>query len=102
MSVVVGISRTNPHLHAFSSVNSPDSALVLQDWHWETLRRAKKTINVLQWPCGDHGYEAIDEYELKADKGKIHAWKLKYKCMKNGKKGGLIKKGLLSSSRNSS
>jgi hypothetical protein len=91
MSVVVGVSRANPRLHVFSSVERPGEPLVLQAWHWESLRRAKGPVKVIQWPCGDHGYDGVDEYELRANKGNIYAIKRQYECGENGQRGRLVK-----------
>jgi hypothetical protein len=90
-SVVVGISRSNPHLHVFTSVERPTQALVLQAWHWESLRRAITSVKVIHWPCGDHGYDGVEEYELRADKGNIYAVRRQYECAENGKRGRLVK-----------
>ncbi len=92
MSVAVGISRKNPRLHAFSSAGNPDMPLVLQDRHWEALRTAAGTVRVVHWPCGDHGYNSQDEYELKTEKGRIHATKLQYGCTQDGKRDELLER----------
>jgi hypothetical protein len=91
MSVVVGISRSNPRLHVFTSVKHPKEALVLQAWHWESLRRAITSVKVIHWPCGDHGYDGVEEYELRADRGSIYAVKRHYECRENGQRGRLVK-----------
>ena len=91
MSVVVGISRSNPRLHVFTSVERPEEPLVLQAWHWESLRRAKSVVKVVQWPCGDHGYDGVDEFELRAEKGNIYAMKRQYECGENDQRGRLVK-----------
>jgi hypothetical protein len=91
MSIIVGVSRKNPRLHAFTSVTHPEEPLLLQDWHWEALRQAKGSVEVVHWPCSDHGYDGIDEYKLRADNGNIFALKRQYECNeKTGQKGRLL------------
>ena len=92
MSVVVGISRSNPRLHVFTSAKHPEEALALQAWHWESLRRAITSVKVIHWPCGDHGYDGVEEYELRADKGNIYAVRRQYECGENGQRGRLVKR----------
>lgn len=91
MSIVVGISRANPHLHAFSSVKQPKKPLTLQAHQWEALRKAKGPIKVTDWQCGDHGSEEEVELELVAQNGNIHATRRTYECKENGR-GKLLKK----------
>jgi hypothetical protein len=56
-SVLVGVSRTNPHLHVFGSVASRDSALTMEYvWVWDRILAARgKTVEVTFHECGDHG-----------------------------------------------
>ena len=91
MSIIAGISRESPRLHVFTSVSHPKEPLILQDWQWEALRKAKDSTTVVQWPCGDHGSDGIDEYELSAKKGDIFALKRQYECnIESGQKGRLL------------
>jgi len=94
MSVVVGVSRHNKRLHAFSSVRHPETPLVLQAEHWESLLSAKGPINVIHWRCWDHASDTEKELELKAEKGRIHVTLREYECKKNGR-GRLIKEEAL-------
>ena len=91
MSIVVGISKANHHLHAFFSVKQPKQPLTLQTRHWEALRKAKGPIKVTDWQCGDHGSEEEVELELLAQNGNIHATRRTYDCKENGR-GKLLKK----------
>jgi len=72
-SVVVGISRKNPHLHVFSGTKDPKGHLILQPWIWESLRKAKGLIKVTSSHCGENGFDGAIEYELKAQHGDIYA-----------------------------
>ncbi|MCJ7546939.1 MAG: hypothetical protein MUP30_08975 [Deltaproteobacteria bacterium] len=91
MSVVVGISRSNSRLHVFASAKNPKEPLILQRWHWESLAKAKTSVKVVHWAYGDHGFDGEEEYELKADRGSIHAIKRVYEWdEKMDKRGRLI------------
>ncbi len=92
MSVVIGISRRNPRLHAITTAAHPDRPLVLQAWQWDSLLRAKGPVKVLDWKCGDHGSEAETELELSADAGGIHATRMEYECTADGSRGKLVSK----------
>jgi hypothetical protein len=35
--VLVGISKLNPHLHAFSTPEKPHSPLLLTSWEWKAI-----------------------------------------------------------------
>jgi hypothetical protein len=87
MSIAVGISQSNPHLHAFTSVKNPRKPLILQRWQWEDLAQAKKPIKVVQWPCGDHGSETHEDAVVSADKGTIRVTNRSFTCTDDGKRG---------------
>ena len=90
MSIVVGISKASPHLHAFSSVKQPKQPLTLQAHQWEALSKAKAPIKVIDWQCGDHGSEEEVELELVAKNGSIHTIRRTYDCKEDGR-GKLLK-----------
>ena len=90
MSVVVGVSRNNKRLHAFSSVGHPERPLVLQASHWESLLSAKGPLRVIHWRCGDHAADTEEEFELRAEKGRIYVTLREYECEEKGR-GRLIK-----------
>lgn len=52
---VVGVSKGNPRLHVLGTASSPDQPLYLRYSEWEALRAASGPIEVMDWPCGDHG-----------------------------------------------
>ncbi len=91
MSVVVGISRRKPRLHAFSTVQHPEKPLVLRVQHWEALLQARGPIRVIDWLCGDHASETETELELRAEAGRIHAKQREYRCGEKGQPKQLIK-----------
>jgi hypothetical protein len=90
-SIVVGISRKNPHLHAFASAKYPKKPLLLQAWQWVSLSRAKGPTEVTDWACGDHGSDVETKLELRAQDGVIHATRRTYECKESGL-GRLLKK----------
>ena len=52
--VVLGVSRTRPALHVFSTADS--QPIYLQKRNWALLARATGPIEAPYWTCGDHGY----------------------------------------------
>jgi hypothetical protein len=54
VQVLVGLSRTNPHLHVFASAQAPDEPLELFSWVWEAVRKSAKPVHMIEWACGDH------------------------------------------------
>jgi hypothetical protein len=52
--VVIGISKTNPRLHAFGTAAKPQKPLTLQKREWEALLHASRPVKVLDWACDDH------------------------------------------------
>ncbi|MDD2736074.1 MAG: hypothetical protein PHF56_19245 [Desulfuromonadaceae bacterium] len=91
--IVVGISRDNPHLHAFTSTKNNKEPLSLYDYEWEALSRSKgRAVRVIDWACGDHGSDGETELEVKATKGKIYIKSRSYQCTESGDRGRLIKK----------
>ncbi|HWQ25510.1 MAG TPA: hypothetical protein VN367_01890 [Chlorobaculum sp.] len=80
-TVLVGISRSNPKLHAFGTVAHPDSPLVLESPDaWKQFLRSKGTTTVVSWPCGDHGSEEETDIKLIAEAEGIRAFHLRYTC----------------------
>jgi hypothetical protein len=87
MSVAIGVSRQNPRLHAFRTTEHPERPLVLQAGQWEALHQAKGSVKVMDWQCGDHGYDAERELELYVDTNGIHATISTYECDQDGRRG---------------
>jgi hypothetical protein len=57
--VVIGLTPDNPRLHIFGTALHPDKPLVLQKREWVALLNANNAIEVVDWPCGDHGSETL-------------------------------------------
>ena len=92
MSVVIGVSDSNPRLHVFGAAQNPDKPLILQASHWEALLGAKSPVKVVDWKCGDHGSDRETELQLSADKNGIHVSRTEYECNEDGSRGKFIKK----------
>ncbi|MBI3716252.1 MAG: hypothetical protein HY255_09690 [Betaproteobacteria bacterium] len=80
MMVLVGTSKKNPRLHAFSSLAHPERPLVLQLHEWQAMLRAQGPVTVLDWPCDDHGSENEIEKTLFAHEGIIEVHRRVYSC----------------------
>lgn len=65
VGVVIGISKRHPHLHVFGTVSKPDKPLYMQKAEWNALGRAPGPIEVVDWPCGDHGAETETRLRLR-------------------------------------
>jgi len=87
MSVLIGISRSTPNLHAFGTAEHPEKPLVLQASHWKSLLQSQGPFKVVDWVCGDHGSDTAVDLELNADADGIHAKKMEYACNDDGTRG---------------
>jgi hypothetical protein len=79
--IVVGISKTNPKLHAFTAVDG--SRLALRGFDgWQKLARAKsgERIRIDDLTCGDHGSEEENWREIFWDAAGIHVQEKSGKC----------------------
>ncbi|HEY2381818.1 MAG TPA: hypothetical protein VGK48_11625 [Terriglobia bacterium] len=67
--IIVGVSTTNPHLHAFGTARHPDTPLVLNGIQWfELLHRGdlNEPVRVQDRQCSDPGATTDTELELEA------------------------------------
>jgi hypothetical protein len=89
--IIVGLTSRRPRLHAFTSIAKPNKPLYLQKREWEALLNAPGPIEVLDWPCGDHGSEKEDSVKLSVTNGgSIQAIRRTFECTQNGKRGRLL------------
>ena len=92
-AVVVGVSHSEPHLHAFHAIGQREP-LALHPDHWKALLAAKGPIRRVDtsWggQCGNHGSETETELELSADSRGISVSWYEYECDANGHRGRLI------------
>jgi hypothetical protein len=82
--VVVGISKSEPRLHALSSIAKPDEPLLLPQRAWAALLSGTGEHNVIELECGDHGSEVHEELVISAEKGKIRARRRTFSCPFDG------------------
>lgn len=78
-SVVVGISKSNPKLHAFATVEKPKEPVTLErPSDWEQLK-AKPNVVLTTIACGDHGADQETAMQITAD-GELHVKTLTKPC----------------------
>jgi hypothetical protein len=78
-TIVVGVSKSNPKLHAFGTAEKPDEPLTLDSVaDWEKLK-AKPSADLVQVACGDHGATEQTIIHVTAD-GALHAKTETKKC----------------------
>ena len=77
---IIGVSATNPRLHAFGSAKDPESALNLKKEAWEALLKAHGAVHVVDWNCGDHGSEQQYELQLQPTSKGIDVMRETYAC----------------------
>lgn len=78
--IIVGISASNPRLHAFTTAEDPSKPLAAGAWVWEALLRGHGRADAVEWPCGDHGSEVESRIEIRADHGLLHAKRSDRSC----------------------
>ena len=78
-TVVVGVSKSNPKLHAFGTAEKPADPFVLERASdWEKLR-GKPNADIVTIACGDHGATEQTIVHVTAD-GDLHAKTETKKC----------------------
>lgn len=90
-SVLVGLSTTQPSLHAFTSVAHPEEPLVLAPEIWELLLRSGGSATGIEWRCRDHGAETQTEVSLRAGPAGIDGTRSEYQCTADGARGQLVR-----------
>ena len=93
--VVIGVSKQNPHLHAFGTASKPNDPLYLQKREWEALRNASEAVTTLDWQCGDHGSETEKTLLLGWSAAGISGTMREYDCPGGAKNGKLVKQSEL-------
>ncbi|WP_206238849.1 hypothetical protein [Novosphingobium terrae] len=79
-AIVVGITRDNPHLHAFTSKAHPRRPLLLQFHEWQALAASPHPAPIIDWQCNDHGNDRRSMLTIAADKGQIHGTMDQFAC----------------------
>jgi len=88
--IVIGISRTIPQLHVFGTASHPGKPLHLQKHEWEALRDATGPVEVLDWPCGDHGSQIQTVLRLHWTADGIEGAERSLECTREGNPGEFI------------
>lgn len=78
--MLVGVSKSNPRLHAFGSALDPDNPLSLEKREWDALLKARGPVHVEDWLCGDHGKGRQTELQLQATPRGIEVIREDYAC----------------------
>lgn len=95
VGIVIGLTPNHPRLHAFGTALNPDRPLAMQKREWEALLKAPNSIEVLDWPCGDHGSDTETDMALSAMNGSIKAVRREFECTKSGNRGRLVHEEVL-------
>jgi hypothetical protein len=81
MGVVVGLSTNDARLHVFGTASNPSKALYLQKREWQAIRDASSgPVNLVDWPCGDHGADTQTEIRLQWSAKGIDGGRREYTC----------------------
>ncbi len=93
--MVIGLSQRNARLHAFGTALHPDKPLVMHKTAWQALIGSHGPIDVLDWPCGDHGSEIEARLELRAGNKGIRVIRREFKCTETGARGRLLSERIM-------
>jgi len=79
--IVVGVGRGNDGLHAFCTAEQVDEPLGLRSrGDWEIVRKAARSIALIQLSCGDHGSETEETVHISWDARGLHATVSEKRC----------------------
>ncbi|HEX7600595.1 MAG TPA: hypothetical protein VF316_03275 [Polyangiaceae bacterium] len=79
-TVVVGIDKKNPHLHALGTAEKPGAPVVFEHVaDWEKVR-GKLPVTLVETPCGDHGADEDTRVTVSADAQGLHVATSATKC----------------------
>jgi hypothetical protein len=87
---LIGVSRRDPHLHAFSTAAHPERPLVLQAPAWQALMASKGHAQFTAWACGDHGGDTEIEQVIDARDGRFMVRENTFACRDDGSRGNLL------------
>ena len=76
----VGVSADEPHLHALTTVEKPDTPLIMPLNAWQALLKRPGPSTVQIWDCGDHGSDIRSELVVSANDGEMHAKQRDFSC----------------------
>ncbi len=79
-SVVLGIDKRNPKLHAFGTADKPGEPLVLERaGDWEKVK-GKLPVELVEATCGDHGSEIETRVTISVDLSGLRAVPTEKRC----------------------
>ncbi len=92
-AVLLGVTKAgkNHVLHAFGTVKSPHTPLVLAPAAWRLLRESKR-IRYVSLQCGDHAADEQEEITLQIVANGIRAFQETFACRDDLKKGKFIRR----------
>lgn len=76
----VGVSAKEPHLHALTTSEKPDTPLIMPLNAWQALLKGPGPSTVQTWDCGDHGSDVRSDLIVSANDGKIHVKQRDFSC----------------------
>ena len=89
--VLIGVSKSMPHLHAFTTIAHPERPLLLQAHEWMAILKTDGLVTVTDWNCGDHGSENEIEKIILVRQGTFEIKSNTYACKKDMSRGALLK-----------
>jgi hypothetical protein len=87
----IGVTRTDPNLHALTSISHPETPLLMPLAAWQALLKGQGPTAVPTWACADHGSETRTELILSTNHGAIRVKDREYSCPANGEAEKLLK-----------
>jgi len=93
MSILVGVTAQNPHLHAIKPAPGAIEPIVAEERAWQALLAGGGASTTTFWLCGDHGSEQETELLLVAHGGFVTGTTRSYACGKDGQRGNPVGSG---------
>ena len=90
LGVLIGTSKSNPHLHAFGTNSHTATPISLFKWEWDALLQSRKPAEVTEWECGDHGTHTRTAVQLRWNGDNVEGVSRKYTCPQEGEQPTLI------------
>lgn len=86
----IGVTGTNPHLHALGSAAHPEAMLAMPLAAWHTLLVKPGPSTITLWECGDHGSRERTELTVATGKDGISVHQRDYTCPEDGSPATLV------------
>lgn len=86
----VGVTKSDPHLHALTSIAHPETPLIMPEAAWQALLKGPGPTVVPIWECGDHGNDGRSTLVVSAKAGAITVKDREYSCPAAGKAATLL------------